>query len=338
MKEFTCYFRSILLFALIFSLFTSKEWDAKTLSGLTDRDFIIDTDNYINRSGPSYMKILDYIREIQTEKKFLVYIYFISSITPNYKTKGFLSTTTHIEKFVNDLAFYSENGNPEKDKNSIFIVFSIQERVNRIRTGENVKKILTNEKASYYLNSVRSYLKKSDYTGALEELMYRLNYRLTKNTFWEDFFDNFLVCLTLLGVFWFCCFYKNNDNYSPYVQDEVAESKLEKIKKISENNKDNVKFLDDNCIICLEEFTQEEKNRLLKKKNENENENGNIDTNNHIPIQGLNQNPNPYPNSNEIPIVNNLLIDYQKEEDKGNLNNKNQEKDLKSNLLKGKYF
>ena len=37
--------------------------------------------------------------------------------------------------------------------------------------------------------------------------------------------------------------------------------------------KNNIKFVEDNCIICLEEFNEEEKNKLLGKKNDQENKN-----------------------------------------------------------------
>jgi hypothetical protein len=312
--------KSIFLLTLLFPLYKSIPWDPKTLAELKDSDFIYDTNNYIDRKSPSYLKILDYIREIQTEKKFLVFIYFISTVSPDYKTRGFLSTNVNIEKFVNDLAFFSENGNAEKDKNSIFILFSVEDRLNRIRTGENVKKLLTNDKASNYLKALKSNLKASKYTEALEDLMYKINYRLTKNTFWEDFWDSLLVYLFIFGVIYLCCIQKR-DNYQPYVQDNLAEIKLEKIKKISENNKDNFKFLEDNCIICLEEFTEEEKNKLLKNKNKEENESNNIDV--------INNNPPPKEN--------NLLIDFNnKEEKNGNTNIIKEEKN--SNLTYGKYF
>ena len=308
MKFATFFLQLMFLLVIIFPLYNSKDWDAKSLADLPDKDLIIDTNNYLDRRSLSYTKTLNYIREIMDKKKFQVYVYFINSISSDYKSQGFLSNNVNIEKFVNDLAFYVEKGRPDKDKNSLFIVFSIDDRKDRIRTGENVKQILTNQRADIYLENLKSKLRSKLYTEALEDLLYNLNWRLTKNTFWYDFFEGFFSYLIVFGVCFGCCYAMKSDTYKPYEKDYLAENKLEKIKRISENNKDNVKFVEDNCIICLEEFKEEEKNKLLGKKNEKENKD-NIH-NDHINLN--------VKEKNEIK-ESNLNVDYIEEEEKGNL-------------------
>lgn len=273
MKNYSYILPLLFLLIVLIPINESKEWDPKSLAELPDKDLIIDTNSYLNRRSPSYTKTLDYIKDIMDKKNIQVYVYFIDSISQDYKQTGFLTTNINIDKFVNDLAFHVEKGHQGKDKNSIFVVFSVNDRKNRIRTGENVKKIITNDRAASYLKNLKSKLRSQDYTGALEDLLYEINWRLTKNTFWYDFMQGFLYYLFLFGMCFLCCFSMKSDEYRPYEKDSIAENKLEKIKKISESNKNNIKFVEDNCIICLEEFNEEEKNKLLGKKNDQEKKN-----------------------------------------------------------------
>ena len=53
---------------------------------------------------------------------------------------------------------------------------------------------------------------------------------------------------------------------------DIEQSKLRRIEEICDRNTNNVKYVEDNCIICLEEFKEEEKNKLLGKKDEKTNE------------------------------------------------------------------
>jgi len=314
------FFFFIFLQTLFDNYVFSREWEPEALVNKTlKQDFIIDTNNYIDKSRVAYKNILNYAQEIQDLRKFSVYIYFIDSISSNYTSSYVFSVRKDIDRFVNDIAWHLVKGNIESDKNSLIILFSIEDRLNRIRTGENVRKYISDEKSLKYLKNLKSQMRSADYTAALEDLMYNVNWRITKDTSFYDFLESLFSYLVIFGICIFCCvscFSKADDPYNR--KDVIAESKLEKIKKISEKNKNNAKFVEDNCIICLEEFTEEEKAEFMKKKNENEHEH--MENNNEVKNQvdlGIVQNNslennNNYENKKDInngDQVNNNLID-----------------------------
>jgi len=261
-----------LLQTLLIDSALSKEWEPEALVNMTKKnDLIVDTKNYIDKSGESYKTILNYAQEIQDVRRFSVYIYFIDSMSSQYRS-GYFSVRNDIERFVNDIAWHLVKGKIENDKDSLIILFSIEDRQNRIRTGENVRKYLKDDKALNYLKNLKSKMRGGDYTGALEDLMYNVNWRITKDTSFYDFLENLFAFVVLIGLCVFCCVMCAKKQDDPYNQrDYIAESKLEKIKKISEKNKNNVKFVEENCIICLEEFNAQEKAELMKEKEKDDN-------------------------------------------------------------------
>jgi len=259
-------FYIMIIQTILIGISYSKEWEPLELANYTRKnDFVIDTNTYLDKSSQAYTNILNYVTEIQDLRKFQVYVFFIDSISSKYNINFLVSSTKDIEKFVNDLAWYLLKGNVEDDKNSLIILFSINDRQNRIRTGEYVKKYLTDIKASSYLERLKSKLRSRNYIDALEDLMNNINWRITKDTSFYDFLD------TLMGVFLLiliCVVLFKNKSYrqsrNENQRDYIAESKLDKIKKISEKNKENANFIEDVCIICLEDFTEQEKNSLKK--------------------------------------------------------------------------
>jgi hypothetical protein len=316
------FFFTFLQTLLVGSVF-SREWEPEALVNKTlKQDVIIDTNNYIDKSLEAYKNILNYAQEIQDLRKFSVYIYFIDSISSNYTSSYVFSVRKDIDRFVNDIAWHLVKGNVESDKNSLIILFSIEDRLNRIRTGENVRKYISDEKSLKYLKNLKSKMRSADYTAALEDLMYNVNWRITKDTSFYDFLENLFSYLIIFVICICCCvscFSKEDDPYNR--RDVIAESKLEKIKRISEKNKNNAKFVEDNCIICLEEFTEEEKAEFMKKKNEHEHEHERKENNNELKNEvdlgivqnnSLGNNNNNYEHKKDInngDQVNNNLID-----------------------------
>ena len=257
----------ILTFLFVLINFTlSKSWESEDLATLDSSKILVDTNYYIDKSGQDFNNILDYAYEIQSLRKFKVFIYFIESISDKYKESIWYLGRKNIEFFVNDLAFIHLKGNLEDDKNSLFILFSIEDKQNTIRTGENVKKFLGDSYSTQYLKDLKYSLRSAKYTQALKDLLYNVNWRITKDTSLSDFFSNFVSVLILGG---FCFFLVasliSRNSSSSATLDKGAEDKLKKIKEICEKNVNNVKFLEDNCIICLEEYSQEEKDKVLNK-------------------------------------------------------------------------
>jgi len=297
-------------------------------------DIIIDTNNYLDINTESYTNILNYSKEIQDLRNLKVYIYFIDLISDKYIIKGFLSNKKEIFTFLNDLAWFQLKGNVEDDKNSLFILFSIGDRQNRIRTGENVMQYVSDKKASDFLNDIKVDLRYEKYNTALENLMYNLNWRITKDTAFWDFIQEYVIPISIICAISICLYFYRERNVNN-LRDQVAESKLDKIKKISEKNKNNVKFVEDNCIICLEEFNQEEKSQLsinkaandIHKDIENNNETTETKINNNF-IYITDEKNDKFKNSQiniEMEEKNNFkddIINYHDE--KSNLINKNE--------------
>lgn len=279
-----CSLQYVVFLLFLFNIVSAQSWTPHELFNITQgRDFLIDPNNYINKSGSSYSNVEKYVKEIEEIRNFQVYIYFIDSIGPGYDIKFLFTIKKDIQKFVNDLAFLVSGGNLEADKNSLFILFSIEDRQNRISTGSEVRKYLTDAQSSGYLKKIRSKLQYADYTGALEDLMYNINWRTTKDTTFYDLLDNLYIILIVLGLCFCCCAYVGDERGDlEKTRDQEAEKKLEKIKQITEKNKDNTKFLDDNCIICLDEFSPEYKNNMTKNNNKL---NDNIENKNNINYQ-----------------------------------------------------
>ncbi len=318
-------FLIVFIYLISFESIKSIEWEPKILANMTNRnDVIIDTNNFIDKTSESYKTILNYIQEIQDLRKFPVNIFFVEEISSSYKSSGFFTQRKDIDRFTNDLAWYLSNGRVESDKDTLIIVFSIADRQSRIRTGENVRAYLSDNRAENYLNDLKSKLRRSDYTGALLDLMYNINWRITKDTWFYDFMENlvyFIILIVFCGV---CCYSFFEKKENPYARDSIAETKLEKIKRITEKNENKAKFVEENCIICLEEFTQEEKDSLLKNKDSKK------ENNNEIPPELLSLTKNNEDiiiedaHETNHPIVNNNLIDlnYSKNNTENTSNNK----------------
>lgn len=261
----------IKILVLLINSIKSKEWIAEDLAkSVKSRDIISDTNNYLNKNSNSYFNTLQFAREIQDIRNFQVYIFFIDEMSQHYQTKSFLfNKKKDIEKFVKELSFVLLKGNLEAEQNSLFILFSIKDRQNRIRIGKNVKKYLSDTRAENYLKDIRQKLKIADYTGALEDLIYKINWRITKDTTLSDLGETLSTIIIVGFCGCLCCFsciqkgiFNENSN-TESIKDPVAENVLDKIKLISAKNKDKAIFLEENCIICLEEYNKEEKNHFL---------------------------------------------------------------------------
>jgi len=333
-------FYFILLQTFLIRLTYSKEWEPLELANLTrKKDLVIDTNMYLEKSSQAYTNMMNYVLEIQDLKKFQVYIYFIDSISSKYTINFLLSSRKDIKKFVNDLAWVLLKGNVDADKNSLIILFSINDRQNRIRTGENVRKFLSDSKASSYLQRLKSKLQSGNYIDALDDLMYNINWRLTKDTSFYDFFENFIgfIFPSLFCLILFSCSLCESRNENQ--RDYVAETKLEKIKKISEKNKNNVNFIEDVCIICLENYTEQERNslnqsKLNKENNEKEIKNTNVEKIENVIME---ENKKVELNNNQIENNKNLLnTNIEKPEKNDNHINKNDNNKINETNLENK--
>jgi len=244
--------------------FSNKyDWKPEELSKIIPEDRILDTNNYLLEDSEEYKLIKDAIENIQKETNIKVSIFFINRIHHSYS--GYISSKKDIELFTNELAYYLVNKKLYIDKRSLIIIFSVKDRQNRIRTGLEVKNILTDYYAGDYLDEIKDDLKKELYTKALANLIDRIYKNVTGRNYleviwvWIKFF--LAITIILLVIVY---------AIKSYYQESSTKSRLEKIKEITKKNISRESFIDTNCSICLEEFSKEELDKLQDKQNNDE--------------------------------------------------------------------
>jgi hypothetical protein len=128
-----------------------KEWVPDMIVNTTDiQSGLIDPENFVNIKSQRN-EILELIDQIRENKKMYVTLVYISSISKNYT----LGNEKDIFKFVDELSALLVNRNRDTDFFTILILFSINDRQMRIRTGNEVRKIINDEKSLEFLNSLR---------------------------------------------------------------------------------------------------------------------------------------------------------------------------------------
>jgi uncharacterized membrane protein YgcG len=64
------------------------------------------------------------------------------------------------------------------EEKSIFILFSIEDRLNRIRTGNDARNYLSDRKSIAFLNDINHHLKSKDYDQAILDLVKSIHERI----------------------------------------------------------------------------------------------------------------------------------------------------------------
>jgi hypothetical protein len=260
---------------------------------------IYDPQNLL-KPGEKITEVIRLMGNIKKEKNLDVYLYVITRISKDYKSY----LEKNIKLFTNDLSYLKLNKDTEKDARSIFIVFSMEDRQSRIRTGNEAIDYLSNSKAKTYLDDVKTHLKAKNYEEAMLELMTAIHDRVMikyqlLHDLWETIKSIAFYLILIVGILVIAEIFK-------FKLSETAETKLKKIKKITENGKPRKEVLETVCIICLDELKKEGEESLKKHENK-EHVHTNLDN-------GLNQNPPP--SETQIPSLEEIQI----EDEKKNLN------------------
>ena len=218
-------------------------------------NFIFDESNYLKLDIHSpQMKIL-YEKQEEFFKKYnnANFIFLVDNLDEK-KEK--------IEEATFNLCKYLYKTYKINMENSILALFSIETRRVRIRTGENVKKKLTNEELREVINNLGPYLRGKHYYTALIKYMENINHYYTNDI--SAFYA--LLNLILFIIFMFCCLIKaqgefNHEKFQErrFVHQTVyqtirTDKNLKKIVTFLKKQKSNKRILTDNCAICLEEF------------------------------------------------------------------------------------
>jgi uncharacterized membrane protein YgcG len=185
------------------------------------------------------------ITSLNNDKAFIVRIFLISSIPNDYK----YFFTKDIQRYVNDLSYQIIDGKKEDERNSLIMLFSINDRQMRLRTGYYVRSYVPDDKAQSLLDSTGYYLRRSEYSTAVNYLMQKVYDRITSPyTFVWDILEWGLIGLFIIGcVIAFFCMGKKRVSSG-------AATRLNRIQNIVKQNKPRREIVDTTCVICLEEL------------------------------------------------------------------------------------
>jgi hypothetical protein len=256
MKQFSM--MSLFLVHLIITPSITADWTVEDLVNaynLSSNKILFDPDGYLNDIALD-QKTQELVMSLQNQKAFITRIVLIGGMSNNYKR---FFDTKDIEKFVDELSFQLLL-NKQNEMNSLFIVFSINDRLMRIRTGENVRAILPDSKALDNLKSIKSYLQNKQYSYAVNYLVQKIFDRINSSYTWIwdilEFFEP--IAPMVIGIFiWWLLRDKDTTVSAP-----VA-SRLTKIQKICEQNKPKKEIITTTCVICLEDFKESDNDQQI---------------------------------------------------------------------------
>jgi hypothetical protein len=174
------------------------------------------------------------------------YVFFVSRL--DLQKASLERTVFEISKKI-----YKEY-NFQSDR-SIIVLFSIENRIFRIRTGAEIKdSILTNYMCEQILNKLKPFLRKEKYSQVHRNLLVEIRNNLDfpekykKN---NDFLKYFLIVILIFFIVFIViiviCIYN-----------DIKNQKLNKIKTYLKNCKNNKKIPTDMCVICLDNLTSDD--------------------------------------------------------------------------------
>lgn len=188
--------------------------------------------------------------------------YFDSPDRRFYQNKDIIEfTEDFIQQAVPDLA--------NRDI-SLFTFYSIGDRLYRIRTGEHVRAILQDKYLTNIATHVKSSLKNSKYDQAFKDLfgfMLRCSLGEKEACSFESWLENFLGYFFLFLILGVACFVLFQGCYEciknrrrGHIQDKLRK-RFHTLKQIKENKIDQNLFLQENCLICLDSLSDDDRNR-----------------------------------------------------------------------------
>jgi uncharacterized membrane protein YgcG len=243
--------QSLILFILLTYIYSTKttKWTAKELVQAFNNSpnkQMLDPDLYLEDKTLDE-KTLGRINSLESENKFKTKIFLIAGISEEYKS--FLSID--IERFTDELSREILKGDKQAEYDSMFIVFSINDRIMRIRTGSNVKSYLPDSKAQDYLDAIKSYLRDSKYSQAVNILMEKIYERITSpyTIYWDILeYAPIIIIVVVLLVIYIYSYCKNRVS-------KPAATRLNRIQRICRAGKPKREIIETTCVICLEEFS-----------------------------------------------------------------------------------
>lgn len=244
----------MILLSLIVSI--NSSWDEEQLYEKFTNQSIVDPNNYFTTGVPEYINIKNTIKMFEKELDIKAFIYIISSMDASFNKNPKL--------LADKIAYKISGGNLDYDKNTIIILMSISDRKNRIRTGKLVKDLISDTYLKHYLDMIRDDLRSEYYTTAIDKLLTHLFHNIQGTNYSERIWD--FIILSSITIFILVAIISAIYKYR---EERQTKSRLDRIKEITKKNISREAFIDQNCTICLEEFSKEDIEKLKKMQKEN---------------------------------------------------------------------
>ena len=298
----------------------SKEWTIKDLSThyKTQKSNIIDPNSYL--TPQHFNSIQTNINHIRTNNKFEIFLFIINKMQ--------ISNSKDIDHYLNTLSSNILNQDEQRDRFTIFILYSIEDRLSRIRTGKYVRKYLTDSTCVDLQDDIKDLLKSGDYSEAMYDLINSLQLELNGRTFFETFLRKSYKVLKKIGFYlvilgaMIIISYVWNKKENPSTVE-----KLKKIKKICDSKKPRKEIIETTCVICLELLETENEKKEVKQSSSEITAVSN-DENGPLLFEKI-----------ELPkIESNTQIEGEHKENEKKIQEENQEKDFVAKLECGHSF
>lgn len=208
---------------------------------------VFDPANYLKADTKHSMQAS--INMIEESQKFGTYFVVLDSISDDYWS--WLNFKVDIMKFTEEFIFKLLPELSDRD-NTLLIVYSIKDKVYRIRTGAVVRVILPDRNMDYLAGRLKWYLKRARYDEAFLKLF-------------EDLFKtpNYTI-LIAIGVFvvlffMFLCYQSRNEK-KKVAQAVDLKNNYKTLEELKANGADIQLFIQETCVICLEKLENADKN------------------------------------------------------------------------------
>lgn len=228
---------------------------------------VIDPLNYIN-STVANSNLTYTLNEINKLNNFTTYVIFISAMPANYTNISISNSSS----FVAEIASILSQTNNRINLDSIIVIFSIQDHVIQMRTGADVRSIVTDQQIQDFIDAIKPILYTKDYASAATELgQLLLNQIEYSNTYSLSSLMDIpsdtlmiiiiVVCVVAAAIIvgLICFFLCRGFGGS-------LEGRLNRIKQVTSSEDNALQFIHENCTICLENLRDRNamRNKLLE--------------------------------------------------------------------------
>lgn len=234
---------------LLFTLSSEKNWDSNELVQRILDDNISRNPNYFIYDPHHYLSTFfsNEVASFCSKHKIHLYVIFLSAINYSNDIKD-------IETFTSIIAVSLSKHLNIKEENTIYAIFSINQRKMRIRTGREVRRYLYDSQCLEIIDELKPLLRKQLYNEVASTLINLLSnyynnpkYSLNRKQISQIIKDYsvYVILFLLFFIIWpitLCCSARHN------------RKRKEKIRTILDKVKANKEIEVDECIICLEKL------------------------------------------------------------------------------------